>query len=70
MDSKRHQLDMVVDRRERHQNVMRYRRIISRFLHTQKQNLLTSCLLFAGVVLLVGIFMQFNLYLRANLPIG
>ncbi len=69
MDGKRHQLDMMVgDRRERHQNVRRYRRIISRFLQTQKQNLLTSCLFFAGVVLLFGIFIQIQPPLTSKPP--
>ncbi len=69
MDGKRHQLDMMVgDRRERHQKVRRYRRLISRFLHTQKQNLLAGCLLFAGVVLLFGIFIQFQPPLTSKPP--
>src|SRR5712692_9066417 len=69
MDGKRHQLDMMVgDRRERHQNVRRCRRIISRFLQTQRQNLLTCCLLFAGVGLLFGIFMQFQPLLTSKPP--
>jgi len=69
MDGKRHHLPMMVrDRREQHQNVRRCRRIISRFLQTQKQNLLTCCLLFAGVVLLFGIFMQFQPLLTSKPP--
>ncbi len=59
---------MFKDRRERHQNVRRCRRIISRFLQTQKQNLLTCCLFFAGVVLLFGIFMQFQPLLTSKPP--
>ena len=60
MDEKHnHRLDIITARRQR-KDVKSYMHSISRFLHTQKQSLLTGFLLIVAAMLLFGIFSQFQ----------
>jgi len=59
MDEKHNHRLHIEDRRQR-KDVKSYKLSISTFLHTQKQSLLTGFLLIVAVMLLFGIFSQFQ----------
>ncbi len=59
MDEKHNHRLQIKDRQQR-KNVKSYMHSISRFLHTQKQSLLTGFLLVVAAMLLFGIFSQFQ----------
>ncbi len=59
MDKKKNYRLHLVESGRRPKDARSYGRTIAKFLKTQKQPLLTSCLLLVAVTLLAGIFMQF-----------
>src|ERR1700694_1976854 len=70
MDEKQNHRGNVRVKEQRQKDARSYGRTITRFLHAQIRQLLTSGLLIGAVALLLGIFMRFQAPLSSTPPSG